>query len=213
MKQTCLLEPLGLIDLSKLRRHTARAMIGSKQLKVGMAIIFKGEVYRVMEVSHVQPGKGGAFIQAKLRNVITGLQTEHKYRSGEPVEKAIIDTREIEYLYEDGDLYHFMDSETYDQFHITHETLGDAVQYLTPNLKLLVEKHEDRFIGIELPKMVRLTVMETEPYIKTATATNAYKGAKVETGATFQVPGFINEGERIEIDTTTGKYLGRAKED
>ncbi len=188
-------------------------MIGSKQLKVGMAILFKGEIHRVMELSHVQPGKGGAFIQAKLRNVITGLQTEHKYRSGEPVERAIIDTREIEYLYEDGEHFHFMDCETYDQFHLTKEMLGDQAQYLTPNLKLMVEKYEDRFIGIELPKVVKLEVIETEPYIKTATATNAFKGAKVETGATFQVPGFINQGERVEIDTTTGKYLGRAKED
>lgn len=188
-------------------------MIGSKQLKVGMAIIFKGEIYRVMDLSHVQPGKGGAFIQAKLRNVITGLQTEHKYRSGEGVERAIIDTREIEYLYEDGGDYYFMDCETYDQFHFTKDVLGDSVSYLTPNLKLMVEKHEDRFIGIELPKVVKLQVLETEPYIKTATATNAFKGAKVETGATFQVPGFIVEGERVEIDTTTGKYLGRAKEE
>ena len=106
-----------------------------------------------------------------------------------------------------------MDCETYDQFHFNKETLSDSIQYLTPNLKLMVEKHEERFIGVELPKVVKLKVLETEPYIKTATATNAFKGAKVETGATFQVPGFILEGERIEIDTATGKYLGRAKEE
>ncbi len=185
--------------------------MNAKQMKPGMIIEFRGNLCRVLEVTHFTPGNLRAFVQAKIRNVETGIQIEHKFISTESVERAILDTREVEYLYQDGDFYNFMDIENYEQFHLSAEDMGDAVKYLQPNMKLRVGKHEGRFVNLELPKTVKLKVTDTEPYIKTATATNMYKRATVETGAVIQVPGFINEGELIEIDTETGDYLGRAK--
>lgn len=185
--------------------------MGAKQLKVGMTILFNKELYRMLSVKHVTPGNLGAFVQVKMRNLRTGLQTEHKFRSTEDVERVYPETTEVEYLYADGDTYNFMDTTSYEQFPISAEILGESTQYLKPNMKLKLESFDEKPVGIELPATVSLKVVETEPFIKTATATNSYKAAKVETGATIQVPGFITEGEAIEIDTSTGEYLGRAK--
>lgn len=186
-------------------------MIGSKQLKVGMAIILNGELWRVMETHHTQPGKGGAYIQTKLRNILKGTQMEHRFRSGEPVERAVFDKRSAQFLYQDGNDYHFMDSKNYEQFHLTADQLGNANKFLLPNMNLLVESYEGKPLGVELPKTVQLKVIETEPYLKTATVTSSYKPAKLETGSTVQVPSFVVEGDKIEIDTASGEYVGRVK--
>lgn len=185
-------------------------IIGSKDLRSGMVVIFNNELWRVMEATHFSPGKGSAFVQAKLRHVIKGNQTEHKFRSGESVERVSLERRSAEYLYQEGNAYFFMDSENYEQVQISEELLGEQVRLLTPNMLVQIESYEERPLGIALPKSVKLSIVETEPHIKTATVTNSMKKAKVETGATVNVPGFINEGEVVEIDTATGEYMGRA---
>ncbi len=186
-------------------------MIGAKQLKIGMIIRHEGDIWRVMGTQHVQPGKGGAYIQTKLRNVLKGTQTEHRFRSSESVDRITLDKRVVQFLYGDGEMFHFMDTENYEQFQLSDKVIGDQARFLTPNLELFVETYEEKLIGIELPATVKLKVVETAPYIKTATATNAFKAAKMESGTEIQVPGFITEGEVIEVDTASGKYLSRAK--
>ncbi|HMQ10200.1 MAG TPA: elongation factor P [Oligoflexia bacterium] len=186
-------------------------MIGSKQLKVGMIIKHEGELWRVMSTMHTQPGKGGAYIQTKLRNVLKGTQTEYRFRSGEPVERVVLDQRDAQFLYAEGETYHFMDNTSYEQIQMQKDNLENALPYLKDGGSVMIELYEGSPIGIEMPKSVRLKIIETEPYIKTATATNSLKGAKLETGYSVKVPGFIEEGEEIEIDTSTGEYLSRAK--
>jgi elongation factor P len=176
-----------------------------------MTLQVEGQLFRVLSAKHLTPGNLGALVQTKLRGVVTGVQTERRFRAQEDVERVYLESREIEYLYNDGESYHFMDTETYEQFHLTAEMLGDATQWLIPNLKLKVERFEEKPIGVELPDKVHVKVTQTEPFMKSATVTNSFKAAKVETGAMVQVPGFITEGEIIEVDTTTGEYLGRAK--
>ncbi|MCB0326320.1 MAG: elongation factor P [Bdellovibrionales bacterium] len=186
-------------------------MIGSKQLKVGMVILFKEELWKVMEAVHTSPGKGAAFVQAKLRNLKKGTQTEHKFRSSENVERVLLDTRPVEYLYQEGENYIFMDTESYEQFQISAEMLEGKIEYLRPNLQLMLESHQETPIGIELPKTVQVKIVECEPYIKTATATNTFKQATTDTGANVLIPGFIEQDELVEIDTETGKYVSRVK--
>lgn len=159
----------------------------------------------------VTPGKGHAFVQVKFRNVLRGTQKDQRFNSDQSLERAILDKRPMEYLYHDGDLYHFMDPTTYDQIQLSADLLGEAVKYLIPNSQIFVESYEEKPIGVELPATVKLKVVETEPGLKTATVTNTYKPATLESGAIVQVPPFITEGELVEIDTTTGEYLGRAK--
>jgi elongation factor P len=151
-----------------------------------------------------------AFIQAKLRNLRTGAMFEHRFRSPDPIEKINVDETEMEYLYNDGDGYYFMNTENYEQLHLTRDILGDAVDYLIPNLQIRVEFYNGKAVGIELPQTVELTVLETEPGLKSATASSVTKPAKTETGLVVQVPPFINEGEKIKVDTAEGVYLSRA---
>ena len=151
-----------------------------------------------------------AFIQAKLRNLRTGAMFEHRFRSPDPIEKVMVDEVSMEYLYNDGDDYYFMNTENYEQTHLTRDTLGDSVEYLTANLQIKVEFFDGKAVGIELPQTVILTVTETEPGIKSATASSVSKPAKTETGLVVQVPPFINEGEKIKVDTAEGVYLSRA---
>ncbi|MCB1198519.1 MAG: elongation factor P [Bdellovibrionota bacterium] len=187
-------------------------MIGSKQLKSGMVIRFQDDLWKVMEAVHFSPGKGAAFIQVKLRNVTKGNQTQHKFRSGENVERIILAQKDVEFLYQDGDDFYFMDQETYEQFSIPQAMLDGKELFLTPNLKCLVEMHETTPLGISLPKTVKVQITECEPYIKTATATNSFKKAKTESGANIEVPGFIEVGEWVEVDPETSKYTARAKD-
>jgi len=161
-------------------------------------------------VEHRTPGNLRAFIQAKLRNIRTGAMFEHRFRSGDPIDRINVDEVAMEYLYQDGDSYHFMNTESYEQIFLSKDVLGDAVDYLTANLQIKVEFYDGKPVGIELPQTVELTVVETEPGLKSATASSVTKPAKTETGLVVQVPPFINEGEKIRVDTAEGAYLSRA---
>ncbi|HWC17657.1 MAG TPA: elongation factor P [Terriglobales bacterium] len=184
--------------------------IPATQLRPGMIIKHNNDLHSVFSVEHRTPGNLRAFIQAKLRNLRTGAMFEHRFRSPDPIEKIVVDEVDMEYLYSDGDDYYFMNTETYEQTHLKRDTLGDAVEYLTPNLQIKVEFYDSKPVGIELPQTVELTVVETEPGLKSATASSVTKPAKLETGLVVQVPPFINEGERIRVDTAEGAYLSRA---
>ncbi len=184
--------------------------IPATQLRPGMIIKHNNDLHSVFSVEHRTPGNLRAFIQAKLRNLRTGAMFEHRFRSPDPIEKINVDEVEMEYLYNDGDSYYFMDTSNYEQTHLTRDVLGDAVDYLIPNLQIKVEFFDGKAVGIELPQTVILTVLETEPGLKSATASSVTKPAKTETGLVVQVPPFINEGEKIKVDTSEGAYLSRA---
>jgi elongation factor P len=185
--------------------------IDATQMKVGMVIEYEKEIWRIMTVQHITPGNWRGMVQTKMRNVIRGNQTEHRFRSSDKVERATLEQREMEYLYSDGEGHHFMDTENFEQLSLTDDDLGDAKLYLLPNMKVEVEFYEERPLGIELPKTVDLKVVETEPSLKNSTASNSPKPAKLETGLKVTVPAFISEGEIIRVDTATGNYLERAK--
>ena len=181
------------------------------QIRTGMIIIREGELYKVMGMAHVTPGKGRGMVQTKLRRLSTGTQHDVRFRSSDNVEKAMLDRQEMEFLYDDPSGYHFMNNETYEQMMFTKEQLGDTVQYLIPQLKVQVELYEGKPVGVEPPLTVELEVVDTEPKLKGATVSNKNKPAKLETGLTVQVPPFIDKGERVRIDTRDGKYIERAK--
>lgn len=184
--------------------------IPATQLRPGMIIKHNNDLHAVFAVEHRTPGNLRAFIQAKLRNLRSGAMFEYRFRSGDAIEKITVDEVEMEYLYNDGDTYHFMNTENFEQLGLNRDILGDAVEYLTANLKIKVEFFDDKPVGIELPQTVELTVVETEPGLKSATASSVTKPAKTETGLVVQVPPFINEGEKIRVDTSEGAYLSRA---
>jgi len=184
--------------------------IPATQLRPGMIIKHNNDLHSVFSVEHRTPGNLRAFIQAKLRNLRTGAMFEHRFRSPDPIEKITVDEIQMEYLYQDGDDYYFMNTENYEQLHLNKGTLGDSVDYLTPNLQIQVEFFDGKAVGIELPQTVELTIVETEPGLKSATASSVTKPAKTETGLIVQVPPFINEGVRIKVDTAEGVYLSRA---
>ncbi len=167
--------------------------------------------HRVMDFQHRTPGNLRAFVQAKLRNIKTGSSTEVRFSSTENIERATMEEVEMEYLYADGDMYHFMNTETYEQVALNNETLGDAMNYLVEGAKIKIEFFEGAPMGVELPAAVEMTVVETSPELKGATASNSPKPAKLNTGVTVQVPPFIKEGDRIRVDPTKGVYLERVK--
>jgi len=184
--------------------------IPATQMRPGMIIKHNNDLHSVFSVEHRTPGNLRAFIQAKLRNLRTGAMFEHRFRSSDPIEKIFVDEIKMEFLYNDGDDYYFMDTSNYEQTNLKHDVLGDAVEYLTPNLQITVEFFDGKAVGIELPQTVELTVIETEPGLKSATASSVTKPAKTETGLVVQVPPFINEGDKIKVDTSEGAYLSRA---
>jgi elongation factor P len=186
-------------------------MIQATQLKRGMCIKHDNDLYRVVSTQHITPGNWRGMVQAKIRNLKSGSIIEHRFRSEDRVERAILDETDMEFLYQDGDMYHFMNAETYEQIALSDEVLGEAVQYLIPNIRLKVELYEGRPVGIELPLTVEMAVVETEPAIKGASVSNVGKPAKMETGLVVQVPPFISEGDRIKIETATGAYIERVK--
>ena len=186
-------------------------MIQATQMKRGMCIKHENDLFRVDATQHITPGNWRGMVQAKIRNLRTGSIIEHRFRSEDRVERAILDEVEMEYLYQDGDLYYFMNNETFEQVGLSADVLGDAVPYLIPNIKLEVEFYEERPVGIELPMSVVMKVIETEPAIKGASVSNVGKPAKMESGLVVSVPPFISEGDVIKIDTATGSYLERAK--
>lgn len=186
-------------------------MISATQLRPGHIIQHDGKLFSVFSVTHRTPGNLRAFVQAKLRDLRSGAMIEHRFRSDDRIEQAALDETEMQFLYRDGDAFHFMNTETFDQIQLNADVLGKSAAYLLPEGMIKVEFFEGQPVGIELPPTVDLAVVETEPGLKSATASNVTKPAKLETGLVVQVPPFINEGEKIRVDTTEGKYLERAK--
>jgi len=176
-----------------------------------MIIIHNGVPHRVMDFQHRTPGNLRAFVQAKLRNLRNGASSEVRFSSTENIERASLEEHEMEFLYSDPDMHHFMNTETYDQISLDSEALGEAINYLVAGTKIQVEFFEGQPMGVELPPAVELTVVETQPEMKGATASNSPKPAKLETGVTVQVPPFIKQGDRIRVDPAKGVYLERAK--
>ncbi|BCV25134.1 MAG TPA: elongation factor P [Firmicutes bacterium] len=185
-------------------------MISTNDFRTGLTIELEGEVYSVVDFQHVKPGKGSAFVRSKLKNVRTGAVIERTFRAGEKVETAHIDRRQMQYLYAAGASYTFMDTETFEQLTLSEEQLGENLKFLKENMLITILMYEGSILGIELPNFVDLQVVETAPGIRGDTVSGATKPAKLETGATVQVPLFIEEGDVIRIDTRTGQYLTRA---
>jgi elongation factor P len=175
-----------------------------------MVVKFNNELYSVFKMEHRTPGNLRGFVQVKMRNLRSGTMIEHRFSSEDRVERAALEEHEMEYLYDDGEYYYFMNTENFEQMHLTRDTLGDAIEYLVPQLKVNIEFYEGKPISVELPPSVDLTVVETEPGMKGASVSNVTKAAKLETGLVVQVPPFINEGEKIRVSTSEGTYQERA---
>ena len=186
-------------------------MVSAGDFRNGLTIEIDGTVYQVIEFQHVKPGKGAAFVRVKMKNVVTGAVTETSFNPTAKFEEAFVERREMQYLYNEGDLYYFMDNETYEQIPISKDTLGDDFRFVKENENVKVLSYKGSVFAVEPPLFVELEITETEPGVKGNTATNVLKPATVETGAVVKVPIFIEQGERIQIDTRTGEYLGRSK--
>jgi elongation factor P len=185
-------------------------MISSTQLRPGMVIKFNNELYTIFKMEHRTPGNLRGFVQVKMRSIRSGSMTEHRFSSEDRVERAALEEHEMEFLYDDGEYYYFMNTENFEQMHLTKELLGDSVEFLVSQLKVNVEFYEGKPISVELPATVDLTVKETEPGIKGASVSNVTKAATMETGLVVQVPPFINEGEKIRVSTSDASYQARA---
>jgi elongation factor P len=183
----------------------------ANDLRPGMVINHNGELYSIYKAEHRTPGNLRAFVQVKMRQLRSGAIMDHRFRSTDDVERAVIDEADMQYLYSDGDSYHFMNTATYEQVHLHKDIILDRAPYLVPDVVLKVEFFEGRPIDVMLPAWVDLKVVETEPGIKGGSATNVMKPAKLETGLVVNVPGFVSAGEKIRVDTATGTYLERAK--
>ena len=175
-----------------------------------MVVKFNNELYSVFKMEHRTPGNLRGFVQVKMRNLRSGTMIEHRFSSEDRVDRAALEEHEMEYLYDDGEYYYFMNTENFEQMHLTRDTLGDAIEYLVPQLKVNIEFYEGKPISVELPPSVDLTVVETEPGMKGASVSNVTKAAKLETGLVVQVPPFINQGEKIRVSTSEGTYQERA---
>ncbi|KJS14657.1 MAG: elongation factor P [Peptococcaceae bacterium BRH_c4b] len=185
-------------------------MISTNDFKTGLTIEIEGDVCQIVDFQHVKPGKGAAFVRAKIRNLRTGGVVERTFNAGEKLPRARIDRREVQYLYNDGTDYNFMDMESYDQMTLTRDELGDAVKYLKENMTIKLLLYQGKSMGVDLPNFVELEVTETEPGIKGDTASGGTKPATLETGYVVQVPFFINVGDVLQVDTRSGQYLKRA---
>ncbi|RAL26580.1 elongation factor P [Thermoflavimicrobium daqui] len=185
-------------------------MISVNDFRTGLTIELDGDVWQVIEFQHVKPGKGAAFVRSKLRNLRNGNIQERTFRAGEKVQKALVETRQMQYLYESGGEYTFMDNETYDQITLPEERLKYELNFLQENMNVNLVIFKGETIGVQLPNTVELEVVETEPGIKGDTVSGASKPAKLSTGFVVQVPLFINEGDRLIIDTRSGEYVSRA---
>jgi elongation factor P len=185
-------------------------MIAATQLRPGMIVKFNNELHSVFSMVHRTPGNLRGFVQAKMRNLRSGSMTEHRFSSEDKVERISLEEHEMEYLYDDGEYFYFMNTENFEQIHLTRDQLGDTVSYLIPQLRVNVEFYEGKPISVEPPPSVQMTVVETEPGLKGATVSNVTKPAKTDTGLVVQVPPFINQGERIRVSTVDGSYLERA---
>ncbi len=185
-------------------------MITAGDFRNGMTFDMDGQVFQVIEFQHVKPGKGAAFVRTKYRNVVTGAIVEKSFNPSDKFPTAFIERKEMQYLYTDGDLYNFMDTETYETVPINGDKLGDAFKFVKENMNVKVLSYKGVIFGIEAPNFVELEVVKTEPGVRGDTATNVTKPATLETGAEIRVPIFINEGEMIRVDTRTGEYMERA---
>ncbi len=185
-------------------------MVSTNEFKTGLTIEFENDVYQVVEFQHVKPGKGSAFVRAKIKNLRTGAVIERTFNAGEKLPKARVERREVQYLYNDGSDYNFMDMESFDQIALSVDDLGDAVKYLKENMMIKIMSYNGQSLGVDLPNFVELEVVETEPGIKGDTATGGTKPATLETGYIVQVPFFVNVGDILQIDTRSGQYLKRA---
>ena len=183
----------------------------ANDLRRGMVIKFNGDLCKVLEFNHHTPGNLRAMVQAKLRNLRTGNQIDHRFRSQDEIEQAYISQHEMEYLYSDGEAHHFMNTENYEQVEIASADLGDAAPWLATGTKLQVQFYENKPLGIELPKTVRAKIVETQPMMKGSTASASYKPAVLENGVTVLVPPFVTEGEEIIVDPSENRYIERAK--
>ena len=186
-------------------------MISAGDFRNGVTFEMDGNVVSIIEFQHVKPGKGAAFVRTKIRNVITGAVTEKTFNPNDKYPTAYIERKDMQYLYQDGDLYYFMDNETYEQIPISAKVLGDNFKFVKENMECKVLSYKGNVFGVEPPTFVELQVTKTDPGFKGDTATNATKPATLETGAEIKVPLFINIGDKIQVDTRTGEYLGRSK--
>jgi elongation factor P len=184
--------------------------ITTNDLRNGMTLDLPEGLFAVVEFQHVKPGKGGAFVRTKLKNVRTGAVIERTFRADERVEQAIVDKREMQYLYRDGADYVFMDATSYDQITVTPDTLGDATGFLKESDSAVLQLYRDEIVGVDLPAAVELAIAETEPGVQGDRVSGARKPATLETGLVVQVPLFVNPGDRIKVDTRTGEYINRA---
>ena len=187
-------------------------MIQATQLRPGMIIVHDGDLYRVTAVHHLTPGNKRGFMQTKMKNLRSGVGTEYKFRSEDRVDQAILDSRQMQYLYAEGDHHTFMDTQNFEQITLSAEEIGDLLLYLLPNSVVSIEFHEGNPVGINPPSSVDLEVVDTEPSMKGATASASYKPAKLETGVTVQVPPFVQIGDKVRVNPTDGSYLERVKE-
>ncbi|KMY67069.1 elongation factor P [Desulfocarbo indianensis] len=185
-------------------------MYSTAEFRRGLKIEIDGKPYVIVEFQHVKPGKGGAFVRTKLKNLETGQVLEQTFRSGAKVDKPDLEERYMQYLYQEGEQYVFMDTQNYDQVFVVADYLGDAVNFMYPNIEVQLSYFNGKPIGVELPTSVVLEVTQTEPGVKGDTATGATKPAILETGFSVQVPLFVNEGDKLKIDTRTGEYIERA---
>jgi len=181
------------------------------EFRKGLKIELEGEPYVITDFLHVKPGKGGAFVRTKLKSLITGNVIDRTFRSGEKVQTPALDERNMQYLYQEGKAYHFMDNDTYEQLTLTADQLGEDSNFLPENVQVRIVFHNGKPIGVELPFFVELTIVKAEPGVRGDSARGGTKPATVETGAVIQVPLFLNEGDRIKVDTRTREYIERAK--
>ena len=186
-------------------------MIQATQLRPGMIIVHEKDLYRVTAVHHLTPGNKRGFMQTKMKSLRTGVGSEYKFRSEDRVDQAILQTRQMQYLYAEGDMHTFMDTENYEQMTLSVDDVGDLLSFLLPNHIVEVELYEGKPVGITPPSSVDLAVIDTEPSMKGATASASYKPAKLETGVTIQVPPFVQIGDKVRVDPAEGTYLERVK--
>jgi elongation factor P len=185
--------------------------LSANDIRKGMVILFEGAPVKVMEFRHHTPGNLRAMVQTRLRNLLTGNSFEHRFRSNDTLDRVILEQHDMEYLYSDGSHHHFMNTENYEQVSLTEEELGDAAQWLMPGLKIQVEFYSGTPIGVQLPASMELTITETEPVMKGATASNSNKPATLENGVTLYVPPFMTVGEKIRVNPSESKYMERVK--
>lgn len=181
------------------------------QIRRGMVLVFEGDPCRVIDFRHHTPGNLRAMVQTKMKNLRTGSNFEHRFRAADAIEKASLETHDLEFLYQGGTEYHFMNTENYDQLEMDDEMLGDAAQWMQPGMKIVAEYYNGKPIGIELPNSIELDIVETAPVMKSATKTSSFKQAKLENGVTVNIPEFIASGVRIRVNPNTGEYIDRAK--